>query len=94
MSYAIYTQFNPGIGTTKSHTLVIIDEYDENGNYAGKILAKSYENSNHGKSMWCLGSTLASVLNAYDVPRDDLISRLKMWFDEVSYKKADTNEQN
>ena len=92
MSYAIYTQFNPGMGTTESHTLVIIDEYDENGNYTGKILAKSFEDLNHGKSMWCLGSTLASVLNAYEVPTDDLISRLKMWFDEVSYKKADTDE--
>nr|DAV53835.1 MAG TPA: corrinoid adenosyltransferase [Caudoviricetes sp.] len=90
MSYAIYTQFNAGIGNTKSHTLVIIDEYDENGNYTGKILAKAYDDIDHGKSMWYVTQVLASALNAYD----DLISRLKMWFDEVSYKKANSNEQN
>ena len=94
MSYAIYTQFNAGIGNTKSHTLVIIDEYDENGNYSGKILAKAYDDTDHGKSMWSLANVLTSVLNAYEVPNDDLISRLKMWFDEVSYKKVDSNEQN
>ena len=59
MSYTIHTQFNPGMGTTESHTLVIIEEYDENGNYTGKILAKSYEDLHYGKSMWCLSSTLA-----------------------------------
>lgn len=88
----IYTQFNAGIGTTNSHTLVIIEEYDENGEYVGKILAKSYEDTNHGKSMWALSQVLASVLNAYDVPADDLISRLEPLFDEISYKKADKDE--
>lgn len=92
MRYMIYTQFNPGIGTTNSHTLIIIDVYDEHGEYTGKILAKSYEDLNHGKSMWLLTQVLVSALNTYNVPLEELMSWLKQWFDEVSYKEADKDE--
>ena len=34
-------------------------------------------------------SVLASILNDYEVPADSLVSRLKEWFDEVTYNKVE-----
>lgn len=89
MSYAVFTLFRPGSDNIKSHNLVIIDEYDENEKYVGKILAKAYEDTDTGKSMGFLTQVLASILNDYEVPADSLVSRLKEWFDEVDYNKVE-----
>ena len=89
MSYAVFTLFRPGSDTIKSHNLVIIDEYDENEKYVGKILATAYEDTDSGTSMGFLTQVLASILNDYEVPADSLVSRLKEWFDEVTYNKVE-----
>mgnify|MGYP007109864713 FL=1 len=39
--------------------------------------------------MGFLTQVLASILNDYEVPADSLVSRLKEWFDEVTYNKVE-----
>ena len=93
VTYIVDVQYEHGISEAFDNTKVIFKElegFNHNGNIVA-ILNNEAKNSktDTGKSMGFLTQVLASILNDYEVPADSLVSRLKEWFDEVTYNKVE-----